>query len=514
MLPGRPDLGDCSLNFMPTFANQQHREGDLLFGVPDDLQAPSVHSHEVTQQIQFGTHRPDWRSQMGIEQGEDHDSYSRHETGFEAIKRNAAPTQAFGTSPFSRPGSQSVFYSNNDVTLKSRDKERSRPIGQSSGRAQESWQGADSSQREGEEYSTVANDVNEEDFLPSSLSDLLTPAELQRRSRGGPIAGLSSSHTFSPHSLPTKTANSSSPWDDSYGQRRLYPPSSLYKEGDASASVIAEDILARQGAKAATSPLPPPLYLQSGNSNLGVSNTSAGFLTSRLRRGLASNQVDDEMDGTKAGQLGAYSPGAHAALSHAPGQSLPQGLASGLSGLHMRPDQARGAEGIGRGGRHQGEFRHLSSLHHNGLMMGGARDELGPTAPSSIFAQKAPLHFGVGQSVGVSSASTSLDALHHNSNHATPLSLSMNGSGQVLSPYAQSPAHRAEGGIAIPSNSDVNELAKSIHHIHSNHKKAVTGQGHFGKQRVRNSGAVVAAGSPITLPTTGEEVEEPIFELE
>jgi len=522
MMIGNMGFEDPSRNFMPSLnTTQYNREGDLLFGVPDDLQATSSNTGTMlpTQQAAVNSFRPDWRSgaQLTMDQGEDTEPHSCYEKSLEERNRNNTSTQAFGTSPFSHPGSQSVFYSA-DLTAGRYEGRSLQTEGHSPTKARDIWRGSDGELDGGD------NEFNEEDFLPSSLSDLLTPAELQRRGRAGIITAQSSSSILTPQSLPSRTTDLSSPWNASYQQRRLHHPQSpLSRERDEAAGAK----LALQRATLANSTLPPQSYLRPEQSQLGVSNTSAGFLTSRLRKGLATGQLNSEAEENKARPLDAYSPNAHAALSHAPGQSLPRGLASGLSSLHLRSDDTRNLAA----GRLQGELRYppnTSYQHYNSPMVGTygrGHDDLEPAAPSSIFAQRTPLHFNMARSMAMSSnnvsASTSFEAQrHHTSNHATPpLSTSMNGNSQVFSPYAQSPANRAEGGIAIPPPSNGTLSGETLilpssssNNNNSNVFSNKSLNSHSSKHRVRN--AANLAGSPLTLATTGEEVEEPIFELE
>lgn len=76
---------------------------------------------------------------------------------------------AFGTSPFSYPGSHSLFFNtNSDVDVSAR------ALGTTPSQAP--WTRAPRDD-------PLADSSHAEDFLPSSLSDLLTPAELERRTR-------------------------------------------------------------------------------------------------------------------------------------------------------------------------------------------------------------------------------------------------------------------------------------------------------------------------------------------
>lgn len=537
--------GSSSRNFIPSFPppphqiqqqQQQHREVDLLFGVPDDLQATGMHQsmlNTAPSQSSIGAFRPELRS--NYHQGDEAETFnSRHspERSFEAIGRSTS--QAFGTSPFSHPGSHSVFYSTDAGESSHSMTKKDNQSGLQTATARNPWQIHES------------NDINEEDFLPSSLTELLTPAELLRRGRMG---FNKATGDFTPQSLPARTTLSTSPWETNtslQGQQWKHSPQqgSLFNDGEEGSLSYARERLARNRAAVAvpTNALPSPSYLQNGSSNLGISNTSAGFLSSRLRRGLSSGLMDKEVDGLEARPSDAYSPGAQAALSHAPGQSLPQGLAAGLSSLHLRSGSGNEEGGLGKLHNYSPSNSIWNHQTNNGYSQGGygkANDELGPTAPSSVFAHRNnPLQMAMARSLGGSgSASTSLDAFHPSGSHQGGGGggggglLSISNNGGIMSPYARSPANRNEGGIAIPSNSEspsslVGSLGNATNSNRSSNKnnninfhnntvnntqhKSITN--HPGKNRIRNAG--IAVGSPLALPTTGEEVEEPIFELE
>lgn len=80
-----------------------------------------------------------------------------------------APSAAFGTSPFSHPGTHSLFFSSNPDRA--------------------AWTKGDD---------PLTESSHAEDFLPSSLSDLLTPTELERRTRSARDASSSTSSVLGP----------------------------------------------------------------------------------------------------------------------------------------------------------------------------------------------------------------------------------------------------------------------------------------------------------------------------
>ncbi|WFD33097.1 hypothetical protein MSPP1_004154 [Malassezia sp. CBS 17886] len=93
-----------------------------------------------------------------------------------------APT--FGTSPFSYPGSHSVFFNNGTGLGETRA---------AAGTASKSAAARDAAPPASApvwDYDPLSSTAHAEDFLPSSLSDLLTPAELKRRAQStrGPVA--------------------------------------------------------------------------------------------------------------------------------------------------------------------------------------------------------------------------------------------------------------------------------------------------------------------------------------
>lgn len=445
--------GDAGSSARPVFASSStYKDGDLVFGIPDDLQ-PS-HDQHFTGLQSFSPIRPDWHNRLG-QSSTDSDArlLSQESTldGYAApgLATSPIPVQAFGTSPFSRPGSHSVFFS--------ADQPEARSFGHTSRHAdatQKAW--LDDEQDEGE-------DVNGEDFLPSSLSDLLTPAELERRKRNMLGSEKISLTGAVPQSMPARgsnigqslgTARMDRGWghDDSLDHRDP-PPSSLMAARD-------RDI--------------------GGNARLGASNTSTGFLSSHLRRQRAA-QLSSRGEETP-NELDSYSPGAQAIMTHAPGQSLPQGLAAGLSRLHIRTDA-------------KDDFRRSQHVSDNGTNVGaiGTRsnvDELGPIAPSSVLgARYTPL---LSTRSSAYSVSTSIDA--------------PTGSWQA------SPHRGTEGGIAIPISPS--SIEKPLGSRLVSHGPSSAKHQHPGVNRVRTATPSAVGSSPLALPTSGGEVDDAIFELE
>ena len=200
---------------------------------------------------------------------------------------------------------------------------------------------------------TTALDSDEgdmEEFLPSSLNDLLTPEERTRRlsrSGGSKPPPTQANHQYS-RSVPAAGLLNASIWKDAPTEREL---------STSAASMSFRSGLGSEG--------PSPSHFP------GTSNASGAFLpqlhrsTNQSARGFVSHSFDQDRDEVGVlPQLGAsralrydnngiplgygsnrsvalgseaLSPSARALQSHAPGQSLPQGLAAGLSRLHLVP---------------------------------------------------------------------------------------------------------------------------------------------------------------------------------
>lgn len=534
-----------------------HGNGDLMFGLPDDLHNPQQMNAKYANTR--GVHS-DWPT---ANNNDPDSTRARHDgNAFDGINmpststmmsRSPAPTQAFGTSPFSHPGSNSVFFSgptihdtlNNGSGAKDADKAFGRSFGRIADEdaalraaVQRSW----NVQRDNRGGTmTGREEEHAEEFLPSSLSDLLTPAELERRrrsvlaSKNSTLSGAVNGHSTSSQSMPANGGLSDSlNWAAIEGRGTEESISSGF------------DPIIR-GTDRAT-----------GGAQSGTGTTRNGFLSSGLQSDLTrsrdawgdSGVVGEGVRKESGERSAAFSPNFQAVLSHAPGQSLPQGLAAGLSRLHLRSaaDPIVG-NGVGGNSMTNGVNVNRSRLpgfdgNGNGEsfspgVIGGARssiDDLGPTVPSSIFNQRnSGLQHHFGRSIGGQSNSTSFEAGSFSRNQLA------NSHG---SPHTLSPAIKAvEGGIAIPSNTvgyvddkngnrdgqgirsgsveSRNSLAigsgHPAHHIPQRAQHLTTGAGqHPGIHRVRTSGTIGGGigASPLSLPTTGEEVEEAIFELE
>lgn len=534
-----------------------HGNGDLMFGMPDDLHQPHQMNSSYSgnmQSMSRGMHS-EWPTSNAGEARHDGSAFDglAMPSSSTMMGGSPAPAQVFGTSPFSHPGSNSVFFSgppihdalSNGTGAGDAEKAFGRSFSRTTDEdavlraaVQRSW----NVQRDNG-AATGGEDEHAEEFLPSSLSDLLTPAELERRrrsvlaSKNSTLSGAVNGHSISSQSMPANGGLSSSlKWTAA--------------ESNAAENSISSDLDPIIGgidrsAKAI------------GGSRLGSGTTTNGFFSSRLQSDLTrsrdtwgeSGAVGDGARKEGGGEKSAaFSPNFQAVLSHAPGQSLPQGLAAGLSRLHLR-SAADPVVGNGNGGNTIASGFNVNRSRLSGVdtfgngessspgVIGGARssvDDLGPTVPSSIFNQRhSGLHNHFGRSIGGQSASTSFETG----------SLSKNQLGNSHgSPYTLSPAIKAvDGGIAIPTNSlgytdkngssngqgmrsgsveSRNSLTIGSGHFSHNqqrtqHLSTGTGQ-HPGIHRVRTSGTMGGGigASPLSLPTTGEEVEEAIFELE
>ncbi|KDN47743.1 hypothetical protein K437DRAFT_262389 [Tilletiaria anomala UBC 951] len=278
------------------------RDGDLMFGMPDDLRGPS--SAREIQAALPGT------------------SPSAHRAGplrftaDQAIHSGSPGSRAFGTSPFSQGGH--VFYSGSQ--------------GSDADFAAQGQMRFDLHKSHDDDDEQL-----EEDFLPSSLSELLTPEERVRRARSNRAA----------QSLPTSTG------------------------------IIKDQWPAQSADDTKNSALETAMRL--GLYSSSPSNTPGGsrFAGLMARTGSGYNTVDgsSSFGGHSPNPLPphAYSPASRAALGqHAPGQSLPRGLAAGLSRLHLK----------------QGEeipMSHVPTNLHPLSSRYTHLDDLTPIAPSSVL---------------------------------------------------------------------------------------------------------------------------------
>ena len=247
----------------------------------------------------------------------------------------------------------------------------------------------------------VASDEDDyEDFVPSSLNDLLTPEERKRRlSRSGGsrnVIGLGAEGSVGNVGLgAVGSMNSIGMGNHRYSRSvpaaRLLEAANVWKDVDRDPSSISVASLSFRST--GMSDGFSPSHLQ-----LATSNASGAFLhgphygrnghipvnstTSHLTRQIVSQSFEEsdvlgavptlstrgggryespysiQAASRVAAQLGSdtLSPTSRALQSHAPGQSLPQGLAVGLSRLHFAPPGVGGLQnghvkvsGIGSG---------------------------------------------------------------------------------------------------------------------------------------------------------------------
>lgn len=193
------------------------------------------------------------------------------------------------------------------------------------------------------------DDFDESSFLPSSLNDLLTPDELEKRKAR--VARLLESNS---QSVPNDVSLALSP---PAAQARLGLRSAM-DEGDGNAAVAPPRL--SNGWPSA------PAATQDMSSNSGTASSMAGgnssvlpslLSISRSYANVASNSAAAEQDSRNA----CLSPHGGAAANALMGpSSLPGGLAAGLSRLHLEP------------ARHSGETppgaSPSSSLAHNLLL--------------------------------------------------------------------------------------------------------------------------------------------------
>ncbi|CAE7065009.1 unnamed protein product [Rhizoctonia solani] len=257
---------------------------------------------------------------------------------------NPAP---FGSSPFSAPGSKSLFLSS--YSLDQHD------AGKQTAPFDTKWD----KQRtiKSRDLDNAVDDEDLEEFLPSSLTDLLSPGERERRmsrTRHGTRPSVDN-HLFSRSVPSSNMLDIKSIWDEQNKPRgreadTSFPPNPQMR--GTSQGRYNED------ARSTSSSL------------MGTSNISAGFLGQRSSgapagmRPMAAQSYDNNAPAVpdftlsasidpvstlgamqsrpipgvqKVDLSSALSPSTRALRDHAPGQSLPQGLAAGLSRLHLVP---------------------------------------------------------------------------------------------------------------------------------------------------------------------------------
>lgn len=505
------------------------RDHDLPFGMPDDLQATSsaaptpvsadparagfegISAQDASLSTSFAGstsfRRPSTLSQS-LSASLAAQSLGGMDSAAAAAAFGTSASRAFGTSPFSHPSGHALFFSGSQDSEGgagpfARSSNRDVFGARSMGRMDDAlWGGmgaggaANAQPIGGSKVEEEMEDA--EDFLPSSLSDLLTPAELERRRRS--------------HRLSSSFAGND--------ERVTVAQSMPSQAGGAFGSSLGfgRSAIGAERAKA---------------SNL--SNLSTGFQEQKQQQqavegfsmfGRRPSGIDVAF---RESTSGLSTSASRAAAHHAPGQSLPQGLAAGLSRLHLRsrPGEAGGVGGSGafgavggvgnEGGSVAGSFSQTQQLGNGatgGLRVPGSLDDygLGPTAPSSVLAHRSPLSFAVG------SANAGAPGTHRLSGSFADRQLgngtfgSPGGSGgsPFSPPLSAIGSHRAGAGaggegIAIPEGQR-----------HASAVGAARYAQHPATQRLRAASSAAAPHSPLTLPvvTAEEDEEEAIFELE
>ncbi|CAO1638283.1 unnamed protein product [Sympodiomycopsis kandeliae] len=513
-----PDAATDWPSAYPSNGNLPPRE-DFSFGLPDDMQPPqpSHPSGQTTSGIGRSLHGG------GIEGRNDQGASDWNNTlnppPPSHLIGSPSAARAFGSSPFG----QSVFYSG------SQESEGgvgpfARSVGSAAGgrsfgarngsfsssslrpqmgRLDEHSRYRGSLDDEAEELADEDDEEDgdhfEEDFLPSSLSDLLTPAELERRKRSAALGAAGRQRT-STQSMPAEKAEAAA----------------AFKAG-------MMDLGGRQGGA------------------WGAQNRTTA--------------LGDQDVATALPEFGS-SPGSGFSFEkrtgHAPGQSLPRGLAAGLSRLHLAAasgqrqlssgstnqgnssnnnnhlaiPSSRPAEGVGfssspssssLAGTALGrtpprqEFGPVGSPSTKGLLTSNAFSSstagprtsrlsnsfnagndsedygLGPTAPSSVLPHRP------GALSSRLSSAFSFDGRESNGSYSqSPISRNM-----APTP-ARKPSYAGAAGIAIGKTA---ANSSSSSHLQPNSNRAIT-----------------SASSPLALPPSkgddGEEEEVGVFELE
>ncbi|CUA73946.1 Protein cps3 [Rhizoctonia solani] len=253
---------------------------------------------------------------------------------------------AFGSSPFSAPGSKSFYLS---YSLDQHD------AGRQAAPFDPKWD----KQRtiKPRDLDNAVDDEDLEEFLPSSLTDLLSPGERERRmsrTRHGARPSVDN-HLFSRSVPSSNMLDLKSIWDEQNKPRG--------RDADPSLPPNPQMRGTSQGRY-------PEDTRSTSSSLMGTSNISAGFLGQRSSgapagmRPVVAQSYDNSAPAVpdftlsasidpvstlgamqsrpipgvqKADLSSALSPSTRALRDHAPGQSLPQGLAAGLSRLHLVP---------------------------------------------------------------------------------------------------------------------------------------------------------------------------------
>ncbi|SYW80309.1 uncharacterized protein UBRO2_03577 [Ustilago bromivora] len=533
LVPGQAASSQLPSSFRDRKTSLTTRDHDLPFGVPDDLHgsAPntadpgragfegisvgSAGGHAQGQNLSASFagsssfRRPGSLSQS-FSASLAAQSFGGMDSAAAAFGTSASASRAFGTSPFSHPSGHALFFSGSQdseggagpFARNNRDVFGARSIGRMDDAAK-LWGGIPASAGGPSFAQPIGGSKEEEeiedaeDFLPSSLSDLLTPAELERRRCSN---RLSSSFA-----------------------------------GDSERITVAQSMPSHAGGAFGTS-------LGFARSAIGAervkpSNLSTGFAQQQQHQMQQQGAQDYSPFGTSSGRRtsgldsiafrqsssGLSTSDSRTAAHHAPGQSLPQGLAAGLSRLHLRtgrtaadgssgnlasggvgsigPAVSNDALSVGGGVFATGSF---TQAGNSGLRVPGSLDDygLGPTAPSSVLPHRSPLSFAANPSpsAGGSRLSSSFSDRNGGSVAGSPFSPPMNAIGSH-----RTAGEGGKGGIAIP---EVGAGQKQV---------GVGGYAqHPATQRLRAGSSAAAPHSPLTLPvvTAEEDGEEAIFELE
>ncbi|SPC65941.1 uncharacterized protein UHOD_04699 [Ustilago sp. UG-2017b] len=533
LVPGQAASSQLPSSFRDRKTSLTTRDHDLPFGVPDDLHgsAPNTadpgragfegisvgsaggHAQDQNLSASFAGsssfRRPGSLSQS-LSASLAAQSFGGMDSAAAAFGTSASASRAFGTSPFSHPSGHALFFSGSQdseggagpFARNNRDVFGARSMGRMDDAAK-LWGGIPASAGGPSSAQPIGGSKEEEeiedaeDFLPSSLSDLLTPAELERRRCSNRLsssfAGDSERITVA-QSMPSHAGGA---FGTSLGFARSAIGAERVKPSNLSTGFAQQQQHQMQ---------------QQGAQDYSPFSTSSGRRTS----GLDSIAFRESSSGlpTSASRTAAH---------HAPGQSLPQGLAAGLSRLHLRtgrtaadgssgnlasggfgsigPAVSNDALSVGGGVFATGSF---TQAGNSGLRVPGSLDDygLGPTAPSSVLSHRSPLSFAANPSpsAGGSRLSSSFSDRNGGSVAGSPFSPPMNAIGSH-----RTAGEGGKGGIAIP---EVGAGQKQV---------GVGGYAqHPATQRLRAGSSAAAPHSPLTLPvvTAEEDGEEAIFELE
>ncbi|WFD43521.1 hypothetical protein MPSI1_002183 [Malassezia psittaci] len=141
---------------------------------------------------------------------------------WESTSSSLEANTVFGTSPFSYPGSHSLFFNTNrDADMQPTDFGTTpsyAPWTRKTPHTDAKSRGNPNETISTPPYDPLAGSSHAEDFLPSSLSDLLTPVELERRARNTRNSSISQGSNIS-QSLPSA---------DNFSRQGRSPPSTGY----------------------------------------------------------------------------------------------------------------------------------------------------------------------------------------------------------------------------------------------------------------------------------------------